>query len=143
MLHCSWDMHDGCNYFSFWAIFCPLTAITAWKIKILKKWKKAPGDIIILHMRPKNYDQMMYGSRDMVRDRCNCYFSFWTIFGPFTPLTAEKFQILKKSKKYIEISSFYIRLPKIMIRWCTVPEIWCVTDEIFFQFGLFFALLSP
>ena len=24
MLYCSWDMaHDGCNYFSFWTIFCP------------------------------------------------------------------------------------------------------------------------
>ena len=31
--------------------------------------KKIPGDIIILHMCTKNYDQMMYGSQDMVRDR--------------------------------------------------------------------------
>ena len=31
--------------------------------------KKTPGDIIILHMSTKNYHQMMYGSRDMVRDR--------------------------------------------------------------------------
>ena len=30
--------------------------------------KKQPGDII-LHKCTKNYDQMMYGSRDMVRDR--------------------------------------------------------------------------
>ena len=30
--------------------------------------KKTHGDIIILHMPPKNYDQMMYGSWDMV---CN------------------------------------------------------------------------
>ena len=28
----------------------------------LKKMKKPPGDIIILHMCTKNYDQMMYGS---------------------------------------------------------------------------------
>ena len=27
--------------------------------------KKLPGDIIILHMCNKNYDQMMYGSWDM------------------------------------------------------------------------------
>ena len=36
MLYCSWDMaRDGCNYFSFWAIFCPFTlfALTAWKMK--------------------------------------------------------------------------------------------------------------
>ena len=30
--------------------------------------KKMPGDIIILHMCTKNYDHMMYGSWDMVRD---------------------------------------------------------------------------
>ena len=33
-----------------------------------KKKKKTPGDIIILHISTKNYDQMMYGSWDMVRD---------------------------------------------------------------------------
>ena len=39
MLYCSWDMaRDRCNfYFSFWDIFCPLTAR---KIKMSKKWKK-------------------------------------------------------------------------------------------------------
>ena len=36
MLHCSWDMaRNGCNcYFSFWAILCPFTSLTASKIKI-------------------------------------------------------------------------------------------------------------
>ena len=38
MLHCYWDtMHDKCNYFLFWAIFCPLTPLTTQKIKIKKK----------------------------------------------------------------------------------------------------------
>ena len=43
MLYCSWDMAcDGCNfYISFWAIFCPFTQLTAQKIKIKKKRKKA------------------------------------------------------------------------------------------------------
>ena len=50
-----------------------------------EKMKTIPGDIIILHMCNKNYDQMMYGSWDMVRDRCNCYFSFWAIFCPKAP----------------------------------------------------------
>ena len=38
----SWDMAcDGCNcYFSFWAIFCPSTSLTAQKIKISRKSKK-------------------------------------------------------------------------------------------------------
>ena len=39
MLYCSWNMaHNGCNcYLSFWAIFCPFTSQTVWKIKIEKK----------------------------------------------------------------------------------------------------------
>ena len=43
-------------------LFFALLFLTAQKIKILKKWKKTPGDIIILHTCTKNYDQMMYGS---------------------------------------------------------------------------------
>ena len=51
ILYCSWDMAcDTCDfYFSFYAIFCILTPLTAQKIKISKKWKKMPGNIIILH----------------------------------------------------------------------------------------------
>ena len=79
-------------YFSFWANFCSFT-LTAQKIKILKKWKKTPRDIIILHTCTKNYDQVMYGSWDMVHDRCN-YYSFWAIFCPFTP-KKWKFEKLK------------------------------------------------
>ena len=30
--------------------------------------------------------------------RCNCYFSFWAIFFPFTPLTAQKIKIKKNEK---------------------------------------------
>ena len=70
MLYCSLDMaHNRFNYFSFWAIFCLLTPLTAQKIEALKKWKKMPGDIIILHMSTKNYDQMMYSSWDVVHNR--------------------------------------------------------------------------
>ena len=125
----SWDMVcDGCNYFLFWASYCPFSPITARKINILKNWKERPGDIIILHMCTKNYDQIIYGSWDMVRDRCNCYFSFLAIFCPFTPVTVKKIKILKKWKKYVEISSCYISVPKVMTGWCTVPEVYCATD---------------
>ena len=143
----SWDMvRDRCNcYFSFWAIFCTFTPLKAQKIKISEKKKKTPGNIIILQMWTKNYDQMIYSSWDTVRDRCNCYFSFWANFCPFIPLTAQKIKIWKNEKntwKY-HISSFCICVPKIMIWWCMVPEIWCVTDIIISHFGLFFTLLSP
>ena len=42
MLHCYWDMTcDRCNcYFSFWAIFCLFTPLTAQKIKISENKKK-------------------------------------------------------------------------------------------------------
>ena len=50
-------LSDGCNcYFSFWAVFCPFTPVTAQKMNTSKKKEKAPGDIIILHMRTKNHD---------------------------------------------------------------------------------------
>ena len=85
MLHCSWDMaSDRCNYFSFWVIFCPFTSLTAQKIKMKKKQKKNPGDII-LYKCTKNHDHMLYCSWDTARDRCNLYFSFWAIFCCFTP----------------------------------------------------------
>ena len=71
MLYCSWDMlHDRQNcYFSFWAIFCSFTPLTAWKIKKIWKMKKMPGNLIILQMCTKNYDLMMYASWDMMCNR--------------------------------------------------------------------------
>ena len=130
MLYCSRHMtRDRCNcYFSFWALFCPFTPITDRKTKISGKIKKTTGNIIILHMYTKNYDHMLYCSWNMARDTCNCYFSFWAIFCPFTPLTTQKNKISKIWKNHPEVSSFYKWVPKIMIRWCTVPEIWCATD---------------
>ena len=39
----------------------------------------------------------------MARNECNCYFSFWAIFCPFTPspppLTAQTSKIKKKNEK--------------------------------------------
>ena len=40
---------DGCNYFSFWAIFRPFTPLRAQKIKVKKFFLKNPAGIIILH----------------------------------------------------------------------------------------------
>ena len=73
------------NYFSFWTFFCPFSPLTTQKIKMFKKFKKTPGDIIILHKCTKNHGKMLYCSWDMSCDRCNCHFSFWAIFCHFTP----------------------------------------------------------
>ena len=94
----SWDMdHDRQNFLSLWTIFCPFTTLTTQKIKILKKWKNIPVDIVILHMCTVNENHMMYVSWDM---KCGRYkfFSFWTIFCPFIPITTQKIKILKKWK---------------------------------------------
>ena len=87
MIYGSWNIR--CNrqkFLSFWAIFCPFSPLTTWKIKILKLKKTTTGDIIILHICTKNDNHMMYGSWDMERDRQN-FLSFWTIFCPFTSLS--------------------------------------------------------
>ena len=46
-----------CHYGPFFALL-PQKNPTTQKIKILKKLKKTPGDIIILHERTKNLDQI-------------------------------------------------------------------------------------
>ena len=104
MLYSSWDMaRDRCNFFSFWPSFCPFCPPNSPKNQNLIKKKKAPGDSIILHKCTKNRDHMLYCSWDMVRDRCNWYFSFWAIFCPFTSLTAWKMKFSKKWKKLLKI----------------------------------------
>ena len=57
MLYCSWDMvHEGCNcYFSFWLFFAFLPPNRP-KNQNFRKWKKMPGDIILLHMCTINFD---------------------------------------------------------------------------------------
>ena len=125
MVYCSWNRtHDRCNcYFSFWAFFCPFTLLTCLENKNFKKMKKKPWRY---HHFTQDHDHMLHCSWDMACDGCNYYFSFWAIFCPFTPLTAQKIKILKEWN--LEISSFYTCVPKIMIWWCNIPEKWCTTD---------------
>ena len=122
------------------AIFCPFTSpppTNSQKNKTLKKRKKTSGDIIILHNCTKNHDHMLYCFWDMVRDGCNCYFSFCAMLFPFTPLTTPKIKNSKQWKKGLGIS-FYKSVPKIMITCYIVPEISDVLDVIlFFTLGNF------
>ena len=100
MMYGSWDMvRNGCHfYFLFWAIFCPFTSLTAQKFKIGKQWKKALKISSFYNSDTKNHVHMLYCSWHMARDGCN-YFSFWTIFCTFTPLTAQKIKIEIKWRK--------------------------------------------
>ena len=63
-------MTDVIVIFDFGLFYALLPLWQSEKLNITKKnqKKKNPGDIIILHMCTKNYDQMKYGSWDMVRD---------------------------------------------------------------------------
>ena len=109
-----WQMYC---YFSFWAIFFLFTNEKKWnspKHENFKKMKKKGLEISFY----ANHDHILYCSWDMARETCNCYFSFWAIFCPFTSLP---------TLPDLEIS-FYTCVPKIMISWCTVPEIWWATD---------------
>ena len=109
MMYGSWDMEcDRQNFLSLWTVFCPFTPLWTQKIKILKKWKKTPEDIIILQMCTINDSHMMYDSWIMECNRQN-FLSFWTVFYPFAPLTTQiKFW---KNEKRLEILSFYICVP--------------------------------
>ena len=63
LMYDSWDMkHDRQNFLSFWAIVCLFTALTIQKIKILKRWKNTPEDIIISYKCTKDHDHLLYSS---------------------------------------------------------------------------------
>ena len=82
MMYGSWNIkHKSQNFLSFSAIFCPFTALIVHKIKILKKTKKVPGDIIILFKCAKNDDHTIYGSWNI---NCNRQI-FFLVFGHFLP----------------------------------------------------------
>ena len=95
-----WCVMDVIVIFYF-GLFLPFYPLTAPKIKNFKKMRKRPGDLIILHKCTKNYDYRVYCSWDNAHDRCNCYFLFWAIFFPFTPLTWPKNENFKKMKTNI------------------------------------------
>ena len=92
---------DGQFFLSFWSIFSPLSTFSffqyfdfsgcqGWgsldnpKNQIVGKMKKMATDIIILHMRTINDNQLMYRSTDMKRDGQN-FLSFRTVFYFFLP----------------------------------------------------------
>ena len=129
---------------SFWTIFALLSPKNP-KNQNVEKMEKNTWRYYHFTTCTVNDNHMMYGSWDMECDRQN-FLSFWTIFWPFNPypLPTQKFKILIKWKKHLEVSSFYKSVPKSIIICYTVPVIRRMTDVIFIShFGLFFALLSP
>ena len=138
MLYCSWYMaRDVCNsYFSFWAIFCLITHLTAKKIKISKKWKEH-SEISPLYTNVLKIMIICYTVPEIwCMTDVIVIFHFGLFFAlnppphPHSPPPpySQKIKISIKWEKLLERSLFYTCVPKIMIRWCTVPEIWCATD---------------
>ena len=113
------------NFLSFQVIFCSFAPLL--KIKIWKKCKKAPGDIILLHTCTINQDHMhpwydVWFLRYEVQQtelfcRPGPFFSLY-------PSNSPKNENFKNGKKTPEISSFYTSVPKIIILCYTVPEIY-------------------
>ena len=93
-------------------------------------------------MYQKSWSYAILSLRYMVHG-CN-YFSFWTVFCPFTALTARKIKIWIK-KKHLEVSSFYASVPKTMIICYTVPEMYGAQrmELLFFILGYFLPFYHP
>ena len=106
IIYGSWNIRcDRQKFLSFWAIFCPFSPLTTWKIKILT-FKKTPEDIIILHICTINDNHMMYGSWNMECDRQ--FFVILDHFLPFyPPMDQENQNFRKNGKKYLNILSSY------------------------------------
>ena len=125
---------------SFWAISCPFSLLTIWKIKNLKL-TKTTGNIIILHIGTINDNHIMYGSWDMERDRQ--FFVILDHFLNFYPPWTQKIKIFKKWKKHLKILSFYKYAPYMTVIWCMDPGIWSATDIIFVIFNRFLPFYYP
>ena len=108
-LYCSWDMVcDGCNCcFSFWAIFCPFTLLTARKRKFQKKEKK-PNARIYHHFTQVYQKSWSYTILFMRYGTWHMWFLFFILshFLHFYSLTAQKMKTSRKWKKLLEIPSF-------------------------------------
>ena len=120
--------HDGCNcYFLSWAIFCPFTPLTAWKMNISRKWKKCL-EISTFYTSVPKIMVISYTIPDTWHVTHVIIIFHFGYSLPFYLPAAQKIKISKKWNKSLEISSFYKYAPKIMIRWCMALEMWCTAD---------------
>ena len=60
MMYGFWDMECDRYFFVILVYFLPFYPSNNSKIKILKKWKKKPEDIVILHLCNINENHMMF-----------------------------------------------------------------------------------
>ena len=108
-MYYKWQSYDirfpryGAKQTYFFAIlehFLPIHLPNNLKNQNFEKMKKTAGDIIF-HKCTTNHDHMLHCFWDTTQNGCNFYFSVWTIFCRFTPLTTQKINIKKKWKKMV------------------------------------------
>ena len=116
----TWLVMDVIVMFYFGLFFALIPHQQPKKTKLKKKWMH--GDIIILHKRNKNHDNMLYCSWEIycswVTDVI-VIFHFGLFFALLPHWQPKKTKLKKNNEKKpgdIIISC----IPKIMIRWCTV-----------------------
>ena len=117
-----WHLTNVIAIFYLGLFFALLSPVTAQKIKISKKWKKAPGYIIILHKCSKTHDHILYCSWDMVCDEYNCFFSFWATFCPFTHPPPPPNPKIKISKKWKNAWRYHNFTPAYQKSW--LDDVW-------------------
>ena len=131
MVYWYWDMARGrCNYFWFWAIFCPFTypppphpspPNLPKKLKISKNWKK-PLEISSFYTSITKIMITCYTVPEIWHVTDVIVIFHFRLFFALLPPKKSKFQKMKKTPVDIIIL-------QIMIRWCVVPEIWCTADR--------------
>ena len=108
------------------------------KIKTLKKWKKFLEISSFYTCVPKM--TIIWGVVPETRSKPDILFCNLGPFFALLPPHNLRIKILKKWKKYLEMTSFYTCVPKITIILCLLPETWSTTEIVFCHFGPFFAL---
>ena len=100
MMYGSWDMkRDRQNFFFILGHFFPFYPTNNPKNQNREKMKKTPGDIIILHLRTRNDDHMLYCSWDIAHNKIKFLFFTLGYFFPFYPPNRPKYQNFHKMKK--------------------------------------------
>ena len=140
MMYGSWNIKcKGQIFLSFWAMLLPFDPPNNPKNQNLEKIKKFLK-ILSFYTCVPQMTTVMHGFWCIKHDRQD-FLSFWAIFCPFTPLTIQKINILKKWKKLLEISFTQVH-HMIYGSW----DINCnrhISFVIFYHFFSCFTLIAP
>ena len=100
MMYDIWDIEcSGQNVLSFWIGFCPFTPQATQKIKILEKWKKRLGDIILVMCAINdNHNGVWFLRYGALRTEFFIILDHFMFCYSFSPLTTQKTIFKKKNE---------------------------------------------